>query len=150
MNNLNVEIAEKIEVSSNGCWAWCGYITELGYPLHSIRGKPIRAHRMMYEIVKGKIPDGLELDHLCRNRRCVNPDHLEPVTHAENVLRGESPSAHYAKRDCCSAGHRYSSENTTIYRGARICKLCVKKRNDDGYVRRRKKTQDDSLKEAKP
>lgn len=72
-----------------GCWHWQGRINEQGYGLTSINGKnKVPAHRFIYERHKGVVPNGLELDHLCRVRDCVNPDHLEPVTHLENSRRG--------------------------------------------------------------
>ena len=71
-----------------GCWNWQGSKTKLGYGRISLNGKPVMAHRFFYEMHKGKIPEGYTLDHLCRNSSCVNPDHLEPVLHAENCRRG--------------------------------------------------------------
>ncbi|HEY8766071.1 MAG TPA: HNH endonuclease signature motif containing protein [Dehalococcoidia bacterium] len=78
-----------------GCWPWTGVIHPLGYGHVNIPGtrNPQMAHRASYEFFVGPIPDGLELDHLCRNRGCVNPSHLEPVTHLENVRRGAAARA---------------------------------------------------------
>jgi hypothetical protein len=109
------------------CWMWtAGISTDTGYGLFSDerRSRKISAHRFSYETHKGPIPEGLELDHLCRVRRCVNPDHLEAVTHQINVLRGESPSAHQAKRTSCVNGHPFTPENTYHIKGHRICKPC--------------------------
>jgi hypothetical protein len=75
-----------------GCWNWTGSVNEKGYGRLSVNGKPRRAHRLAYEHMIGEIPQGLELDHLCKNRRCVNPWHLEPVTHLVNVARIERVS----------------------------------------------------------
>lgn len=72
---------------TTACWVWEGELRS-GYGRMKINGKPISAHRYSYELANGSIPVGLELDHLCRNRACTNPDHLEPVTHSENVRRG--------------------------------------------------------------
>ena len=86
-----------------------------------------RAHKMMYEHVNGPVPEGLELDHLCHVRHCVNPAHLEAVTHAENVKRGEA-GLHNPDKTHCPNGHAYTAENTLIIndpRGAhRRCKKC--------------------------
>ena len=72
---------------TNTCWLWTGYIPPSGYGLVCFKGKVRNAHRVAYTLVKGAVPRGLDLDHLCRTKACVNPDHLEPVTHAENMRR---------------------------------------------------------------
>lgn len=88
-------------------------------------GKIARAHRVAYECAKGPIPDGLVIDHLCRNKACCNPDHLEAVTQRENTLRGMGPSANAAKLTHCKRGHPFDSANTSINtRGHRVCRAC--------------------------
>lgn len=90
--NLNLEQKFWDRVSKDkktGCWLWTGSTNHAGYAsLHVTMGKFVRAHTWAYEHIVGKVPKGKELDHTCRNRRCVNPEHLEPVTHLENVNRG--------------------------------------------------------------
>lgn len=111
------------------CWLWTGSRNKAGYGDFKVRVngslKVRRAHRWLYELEHGQVPDGLELDHLCRVPRCVRPEHLEPVTHRENMLRGQNPTAENARRTHCTHGHSLTAGN--IYRtkgGARDCRLC--------------------------
>lgn len=84
-----------------------------------------QAHRVAYELFVAEIPEGFDLDHLCRNRGCVNPDHLEPVTRRENLLRGETIPARNARITHCPQGHPYDAENTRIRPcGRRRCAAC--------------------------
>jgi hypothetical protein len=107
------------------CWLWTARISTGGYGAFQIGKRPISAHVAAWELVHGPIPTGVERDHLCRVRRCVRPDHLEPVTHQENVLRGEGIAARQAQRTHCPKGHPYDAENTRIYRGRRFCRACA-------------------------
>jgi len=112
---------------TDGCWTWAeGTKTKGGYGLLKVDGRMHLAHRVAYRLLVGEIPDGLELDHLCRNRACVRPDHLEPVTRQENVLRGEGTAAINARKTHCKRGHPLSGENLLIVnRGtARACRTC--------------------------
>lgn len=79
----------RVQEQEGGCWLWVGTV-DRGYGLLSVDGKTVRAHRYSYETLVGPIPDGLQIDHLCRNRGCVNPAHLEPVTQVENIRRGDA------------------------------------------------------------
>lgn len=110
-------LMEKVRVEPGGCWVWTGWLTQAGYAMINAggtNGKALRAHRVSYEAHVGPIPDGLVLDHLCRNRACLNPAHLEPVTASENVMRGEGPPARNARRTHCAHGHPLSGENVRI------------------------------------
>lgn len=109
---------------SGDCWLWTASINASGYGSFGAGGKSRLAHRVAYEFVRGEIPAGLTLDHLCRVRSCVNPDHLEPVTARENTRRG-FPGAYLKAKKCCPRGHVYDEENTKISsRGTRSCKAC--------------------------
>lgn len=106
------------------CWLWMGSVKPDGYAQIRFRGRSTYVHRISYELVRGKIPVGMFLDHLCRNRCCVNPFHLEVVTNRENVLRGVSPIAWNINKTHCPKGHPYDAKNTRVYRGFRYCRTC--------------------------
>jgi hypothetical protein len=109
-----------------GCWYWVGKIGQNGYGYLNEGHTRHLAHRWSYEHNVGPIPDGLSIDHLCRVTYCVNPEHLEPVTHRENVLRGIAPAAEHARKTHCPQGHPYDEANTWVsprtgWRGCRAC-----------------------------
>ena len=115
---------DKTQVGT-GCWHWMGVTNGWGYGVISNGARRAMVHRVSFELLRGVVPIGLHLDHLCRDRSCVNPAHLEPVTPKENTLRGLSPSAIRSHLHHCGRGHEYTSENT--YRspdGSRICRAC--------------------------
>jgi hypothetical protein len=110
-----------------GCWNWTASMNGKGYGQITVAGGMQKAHRAAYELIEGPIPAGLELDHLCRNRACINPAHLEPVTSRENTLRSPiSPSAINARKTHCPFGHEYTAENTLMRKGnrSRCCRAC--------------------------
>lgn len=105
-------------VGGDGCWPWQGTITQYGYGnfclTESGRERDVMAHRAAYELLVGPIPAGLTIDHLCRNRRCVRPSHLEAVTSRVNTLRSENPAALNARKVRCPQGHLYDARNTKV------------------------------------
>ncbi|MES9554804.1 MULTISPECIES: HNH endonuclease [unclassified Streptomyces] len=107
------------------CWTWTAGLNNRGYGGFKYAGRVIGAHRWSYERLLGEIPAGLELDHLCRNRACVRPDHTEPVTHRTNTLRSTGPTARAARATACPRGHAYDAQNTYITpAGWRRCRAC--------------------------
>ncbi len=110
------------------CWLWTAYIRPDGYGQFSVNGRHVKAHRFAYETYVGPIPEGLEIDHLCRNRACQNWAHMEPVTCQVNLLRGIGPSAVNAAKTHCPQGHEYSPANTRVYRNMRTCRTCDRDR----------------------
>jgi hypothetical protein len=109
----------------SGCWIWTAATNGLGYGVlwlgHDRRGY---AHRIAYELFRGPIPDGLDLDHLCRRPSCVYPWHLQAVTHRVNVRRGNAPSARIARSGRCSYGHLRTPTNTRTRDGKTFCRPC--------------------------
>jgi hypothetical protein len=120
------------------CWLWTKSVQKTGYgqvgndKLGMSGGKVIFTHRVAYELIKGPIPDGFEIDHLCGNRRCCNPDHLEAVTKRMNCERAgffgkENPRNRMGDRGACCHGHEYTPENTHIAKdGSRACRTCAR------------------------
>lgn len=117
----------------DGCWPWLGSVKETGYgnfALHAAnRTTIVRAHRFAYELWRGPIPAGLDLDHLCRSRACVNPSHLEPVTRRENLHR--SPITNAGKRCCPMCGGPYTIRRS----GYRYCRACARTSDRARYHR---------------
>jgi len=121
-------LTAKIRVAPNGCWLWTGSLQSKGYGQISFAGKWKLAHRVVFEACGIPIPSGLSLDHLCRTPKCVNPAHLEPVTHQENMRRSARAGFGNAGKTHCPQGHPYEGANPVTskdgrHRGCRICKV---------------------------
>ena len=114
---------EKVDIGD--CWEWLAGRRRGGYASYWHEGSGKLGHRVAYEALVGAIPDHLEIDHLCRNRSCVNPEHLDLVTRRENTLRGESFAAQNARKVKCHRGHR----DWRPQPGGRVCATCVKEAN---------------------
>lgn len=130
---MNERFWDKVMPEPNsGCWLWTGALYFNGYGAFGIEGRKVRrAHRLAYEALRGPIPEGLHLDHKCRVRCCVNPDHLEPVTQAENNRRSAAVAGN-SKKTNCPRGHPYSPENTDVLRsGSRACLACRRLRQEE-------------------
>ena len=141
MNLVDAErvLERSIPEPNSGCWVWLGSLTAGGYGTlrYSESQKKTTAHRVSYAAFKCDIPDELDLDHLCRVRCCVNPDHLEPVTRQVNLERGVgNTGATQRARTHCPQGHEYTPENTRVNRkGQRSCKACTKEMGKRWYYR---------------
>jgi len=137
---------------TNTCWVWTACKDARGYGRFGVDRSNKKAHRLSYELLIGPIPEGTEIDHVCRNKSCINPDHLEAVTHRENVLRGESPSAKCAVVTHCAKGHEFTPENNYPYlmkngRYRRRCKQC---HLADGIKRRQRRKAEKILDSVTP
>lgn len=128
MTQAIIERLQRLSIPepNTGCWIWLGHLNKVsGYGTIGIRIngslKTRYAHRISYEEFLGPIPEGLQIDHLCRVRCCVNPDHLEPVTRSENLLRSPLLGKASSRKTHCPRGHSYSGTNS---RGARVCNIC--------------------------
>lgn len=118
---------------NSGCFLWLGYLTDSGYGQVTWEGRKMNAHRVAYILSSGDQADGLEIDHLCRVRCCVNPTHLEAVPKITNIRRGEAGTAHAVRQRAkthCPYGHPYSGENlfTRQVSGYRECRICMRER----------------------
>lgn len=121
-------IRERVLVQSNGCWEWVAGRNSKGYGLlySKSQDRLLYAHRAFYTVFVAPIPDGLQIDHLCRNPSCVNPRHLEVVTHQENLARGK-----FGRKTHCVHGHPFDLLNTYYRRdrNERMCRACHNERN---------------------
>ncbi len=131
---IEIRLLESIELNESSCWLFTPAKDRHGYGRIRYRNKECVAHRVSYEAFVGPIPIGFELDHLCRVRHCINPEHLEPVTGRDNVLRGDGLAAANARKTHCPQGHPYSGDNLIIRKdGLRRCRECCRE-----YSRRHK------------
>jgi hypothetical protein len=123
---LAERLAARIVITESGCWEWQGAKNDRGYGQIGVgRVKRFYTHRVSYELHVGPIPDGLQLDHLCRNTICCNPEHLEPVTARENMRRGRSPHMLLGLANRCAKGHDLREVGYVRPDGqGRICKTC--------------------------
>lgn len=125
MRTLESRLWSRVVPGNGCCIVWTGLTTYNGYGRIRVGGKGtpmMRVHRAAYELRVGPIPEGLQIDHLCRNRRCVNPAHLEAVTQTVNILRGESPAAKQKRRTHCIHGHEF--ERVAEKGQRRRCRIC--------------------------
>jgi hypothetical protein len=132
----------KVAVDPSGCWLWTGYLTTKhpnGYGRFKIGEKGTLAHRLTWETLAGPIPAGMEIDHLCRVRRCCNPAHLEPVTHQENVLRGRLTTWARGAGICRTGRHDLTEANRLINKatGGSQCLACFRETQDRRNATRR-------------
>ena len=119
----------RIQRNEAGCWVWKGRMGSKGYGAVSHRSVNFRAHRIAFELLKAEIPPNLVLDHLCRNRACCNPDHLECVTNRENLMRGEGAAAKGARQTHCAQGHSFEIYGARRANGYRWCRECQRIRD---------------------
>lgn len=129
MKSLEQRLLGRVEYKDNGCWVFTGAKTSSGYGNIRFGDKNYVAHRLSYLLFVGGVAPGLDLDHLCRNRACVNPAHLEAVSRRENLMRGETLVAAHKEKTHCPKGHEYSAENTSVRKGSRYCIACRNIRN---------------------
>jgi len=130
---LEERIFPRVIRGPGGCWLWTGGKSD-GYAMARIQGTMYKVHRLIYEELVGPVPAGLELDHLCRVRCCLNPEHLEPVQKRTNILRGEGACAVHARKVTCLQGHPLSGDNLYIEPGGgRRCIAC----REAGVARRK-------------
>lgn len=156
--NKHTPMAERLAAGTavdpvTGCHNWTKTLTTAGYGQVStgtkVKKRP--AHRASYELHKGPIPDGMQIDHLCRNPRCINPDHLEAVTPQENTLRGMAPNAIAVRNGACTKGHPYVEGSHYVHpkTGHRSCRICNPHRRGTPRPKLTAAMRDEALKRAK-
>lgn len=144
VERLLIKYGHQVKFSSSvgGCWKWSGYIGPDGYGSVGItHDKKLRAHRLFWLAFRGQHEKGLVLDHLCRNRDCVNPAHLDPVSRGENVKRGNHPNQVAHRKNECRYGHKLTPENLYLApKGERRCRICNKRREENRKRNKNKRT----------
>lgn len=144
-NNLHTDpkalIHSRVTVSASGCWIWTRGRHGFGYGILRMGGKTVLAHRLSYETFVGPIPTDTELDHVCRTPACVNPEHLEAVSHRDNLRRSPvQPSTINAAKTHCKRGHAFTDANTYLQGGRmRVCRTCKAAASSESNDRRRTK-----------
>lgn len=130
---IRTRLERHISRDESGCWIWTGAVQSSGYSCIGIEGRVLLAHRVSYEAHRGPISEGLTIDHLCRVKRCVNPDHMEPVTARENNARRLAAQTH------CSRGHELAGDNllNTSRPGRRVCRECNREDQRARYERQK-------------
>jgi len=126
----------------NGCWLWTGFIAPNGYGDFWYEGHSCHAHTSSYRLFRGEIPAGRQIDHLCKVRRCVKPDHMEVVTPRENLMRAETNAAINVAKTQCIWGHPLSGENLYLHKDKddhmhRRCKVCYARRDRERKQRKK-------------
>lgn len=138
-------IKKRSTILANGYWQWTGPLEKSGYGRVGAGKRKWLAHRAAYAAFNGPIPEGLIIDHLCRNRGCVNPAHLETVTPQQNTLRGETLAAANVVKTHCAKGHPFDDHNTYFNPGkagrARACRICSNQSSKEYYARKREASQ---------
>ncbi len=148
MNASKDRLMKMVSVyASDGCWVWMGAVGSSGYGTMEVLGKTALVHRVSYELHKGEIPAGMVIDHICKNKICVNPDHLRVVTHKQNTLENsDAPTAINAKKTHCIHGHPLSGDNLKLAVGTtngkikkeRVCRTCQRTYQLQYYHRTKK------------
>jgi hypothetical protein len=136
LRRITIDLEGPRPVDDAPCWTWTGKTTKAGYGTY----RDQLAHRLVYEQLHAPIPDGLELDHLCRNPPCVNPAHLDPVTHPENCRRGIAGAITKARmlaNTHCARGHEWTAENTKQTPRQRKCRQCIREDSAAAHARRK-------------
>ena len=127
----------KVEKTPHGCWLWTGACTKGGYPVFTEQGRQVYAHRWAYARFVGEIPEGMQIDHRCNVRRCVNYETcLRPLSPRDNILRSEAPAAKNARKARCIRGHILYGKNLYTSSKGRHCRKCQRERDRKTYLRK--------------